>query len=143
MIFDRELTRAILDTPSEAIIATDANGVIHFWNRGAERIFGYASGEAVGEPLDIIIPEHLRKRHWDGYRRVMQAGESHYGRGDVLSVRAIRKDRTPISVEFSIVLLKDADGHVDGMAAILRDVTKLYDEMRALMARMHAAGALP
>lgn len=143
MVFDKILTQAILGTASEAIIATDQDGVIHFWNHGAERIFGYASSEAVGESLDIIIPEPLRQRHWDGYRRVMQTGESHYGRGDLLSVPAIRKDGTRISVEFSIVPLKNHEGRVDGMAAIMRDVTKRFDEMRALKAELAATRPAP
>lgn len=143
MVFDKILTEAILGTASEAIIATDQDGAIHFWNQGAERIFGYASSEAVGESLDIIIPPDLRQRHWAGYRRVMQTGESHYGRGDLLLVPAIRKDGARISIEFSIVPLKNHDGRVDGMAAIMRDVTKRYDEMRTLKAQLARTGLAP
>jgi len=136
MIFDTILTKAILGTTSDAIIAADADGAIHFWNQGAERIFGYTSDEAVGESLDIIVPEHLRERHWAGYRRVMQSGESHYGRGDLLSVPAIRKDGAHISVEFSIIPLKNHEGRVDGMAAIMRDVTNRVEELRWLKAQL-------
>lgn len=143
MIFDKILTRAILGTGSEAIIASDQDGVIHFWNQGAERIFGYAASEAVGQSLDLIIPPELRQRHWDGYRRVMQTGESQYGRGDLLLVPAIRKDGKRISVEFSIVPLKNHEGRVDGMAAIMRDVTKRHDEMSALKAQVARTGAAP
>ncbi len=143
MIFDKILTRAILGTGSEAIIASDQDGVIHFWNQGAERIFGYAASEAVGQSLNLIIPPELRQRHWDGYRRVMQTGESQYGRGDLLLVPAIRKDGKRISVEFSIVPLKNHEGRVDGMAAIMRDVTKRHDEMSALKAQVARTGAAP
>ncbi|MFL9943240.1 PAS domain-containing protein [Paraburkholderia graminis] len=143
MIFDKILTRAILGTGSEAIIASDQDGVIHFWNQGAERIFGYAASEAVGQSLDLIIPPELRQRHWDGYRRVMQTGESQYGRSDLLLVPAIRKDGKRISVEFSIVPLKNHEGRVDGMAAIMRDVTKRHDEMSALKAQVARTGAAP
>ena len=59
------LARALLGTSSDAIIAADKDGVVRFWNPGAERIFGYTSEDAVGQSLDIIIPERLRKRHWD------------------------------------------------------------------------------
>lgn len=143
MVFDKLLTQAILGTGSEAIIASDQDGVIHFWNQGAERIFGYAPSEAVGQSLDIIVPPDFRERHWDGYHRVMQTGESHYDRGDLLSVRAIRKDGTRIWVEFSIVPLKNHDGRVDGMAAIMRDVTKQHDEMRELKALLARTGTAP
>jgi PAS domain S-box-containing protein len=81
-----------------------------------------------------IVPPDFRQRHWDGYRRVMQTGVSHYDRGDQLTVRAMRKDGTRIAVEFSIVPLKNHEGRVDGMAAILRDVTKRHEEMRVLKA---------
>lgn len=85
------LAEAILSTRSDAIITTDRNGIIDFWNPGAERIFGYARDDAVGRSLDLIIPERLRQRHWDGYRRIMESGKNRYGEGDVLSVPALHK----------------------------------------------------
>ena len=118
------LARALLGTNSDAIIAADKDGVVRFWNPGAERIFGYTSEDAVGQSLDIIIPERLRKRHWDGYRQVMEGGESRYGHGDILAVPGIRKDGGGISVEFTIVPLTDEAGRLNGVAAIMRDVTK-------------------
>ena len=96
------LSDAILDAPTDSIIACDRDGIIRFWNPGAERLFGYSSAEAVGRSLDLIIPERLRQRHWDGYRRVMTTGETRYGTGDVLSVPAARKDGAAVSVEFTI-----------------------------------------
>lgn len=129
---DAQLACALLEAAADAIIATDRGGVIRFWNPGAARIFGFAPGEAMGQSLDLIIPENLRARHWDGYHAVMRTGESRYGRGDLLSVPALRKDGGRISVEFTIVPLKDAQGRMDGMAAILRDVTARFEEMRAL-----------
>jgi len=132
MNFQDMLARAVLSTSGDAIVASDDNGVVRFWNRGAERIFGYTSGDAVGQSLDIIIPEPLRNRHWAGYRRVMATGESRYGHGDVLAVPAIRKDGVRISIEFTIVPLHDAGGKMVGMGAIMRDVTKRFEELRAL-----------
>lgn len=132
MNFSGTLAEALLSTISDAIIATDREGIIRFWNPGAERIFGYTSGAAVGQSLDIIIPERLRRRHWDGYHRVMKTGESRYGRGDVLAVPGMTKDGARISVEFTIVPLKDGTGEMTGMAAIMRDVTKRFEETRAM-----------
>ncbi len=132
MNFPATLAKAILSTSGDAIVASDDKGIVRFWNRGAERIFGYTSGDAVGQSLDIIIPEPLRDRHWAGYRQVMASGESRYGHGDILAVPAIRKDGTRISVEFTIVPLRDADGKMTGMAAIMRDVTKRFEELRTL-----------
>lgn len=132
MNFQDALAKAILSTSGDAIVAADGEGVVRFWNRGAERIFGYTSGDAVGQSLDIIIPEPLRDRHWQGYREVMITGESRYGHGDILAVPGIRKDGTRISLEFTIVALHGADGKMSGMAAIMRDTSKRFEELRAL-----------
>jgi PAS domain S-box-containing protein len=130
--FTALLADAILATSADAILATDPQGIIRFWNPGAVRIFGFAEGEAVGASLDLIIPERLRKRHWDGWERVMATGATRYGDGDLLAVPAIAKDGRQISVEFTIVLLRGPDGQVAGMAAILRDVTARFEETRRL-----------
>ena len=122
----------ILNTTSDAILATDREGVIRFWNRGAARIFGFTAEQAIGASLDLIIPERLRKRHWDGHERVMATGETRYGAGDVLAVPAIAKGGRQISVEFTIILLQDSEQRVSGMAAILRDVTARFEELRQL-----------
>jgi PAS domain S-box-containing protein len=132
------LADAVLSTRSDAIVAADRDGVIRFWNPGAERIFGHAASEAIGRSLDLIIPERLRQRHWDGYRRVMQTGSSRYGEHDVLSVPALRKDGKTISVEFSIVPLKNESGQMLGLAALMRDVTARFDEMRQLRRTLSA-----
>ena len=128
----QSLIEAILGTASDAIIASDADGRIIFWNPGATRIFGVTSQEAVGRTLDLIIPETLRERHWVGYTRVMTTGESHYGQGDLLSVPGLTKDGRLISVEFTVVLLHDDVRRPAGTAAILRDVTKRFEEIREL-----------
>jgi PAS domain S-box-containing protein len=130
------LANAVLSTSSDAIVAADKNGVIRFWNPGAERIFGHATGDAVGRSLDIIIPERLRQRHWDGYDHVIKTGETRYGHGDILAVPAIRKDGATISIEFTIVPLKDATNNLTGFAAIMRDVTRRFEETRALKRKL-------
>src|SRR5262249_28160193 len=108
-------------------------------NAGAERIFGYAAAEALGQSLDLIIPERLRARHWEGFRRVMQTGKSRYDAGDLLAVPAQRKGGTRISVEFTIVPLRDDAGRMLGMAAIRRDVTERFNELKALKEQLAAA----
>ena len=123
---------ALLDSESDAIVATDRDGAIVLWNPGAVRIFGYTAEEAVGRSLDLIIPENLRARHWEGYRQVMATGTSRYGRGDVLAVPGLVKGGGRISLEFTIAMLHGADGRPIGIAALMRDVTKRFEEMRAL-----------
>ncbi len=130
------LSEAILSARSDAVIAADRNGIIGFWIPGAERIFGYPRDEAIGRSLDLIIPERLRQRHWGGYRRTMESGRSHYGEGDVLSVPALHKNGTTLSVEFTTITLKDGSGVMIGMAAIMREVTKRFEEVRTLKRRL-------
>ena len=113
--------------------------MIRFWNPGAERIFGYSASEAEGQSLDLIVPERQRARHWAGYREVMSSGQSRYGQGDLLAVPSLRKDDTRISMEFTIIPLTDAHSRMEGMAAIMRDVTKRFEEVRALRQRLAAA----
>ncbi len=126
------VAQALLGTQADAIVATDRHGAIQFWNPGAERIFGFRADNAVGQSLDIIIPENLRERHWEGWARVVETGQSRYGASEVLSVPAMTADGRRISVEFTIVVLWDNDNNVDGIAAILRDVTPRFEELRGL-----------
>ena len=134
------LAQAILATKSDAILVADRDGTICFWNPGAVRIFGFVAEEAVGRSLDLIIPESLRVRHWSGYERVMTSGETRYGSGDLLSVPAITKDGRRISVEFTIIMLRDDTDTVMGMAAILRDVSPRFEELRTLRRQLTELG---
>lgn len=119
----------------DAVIYADRDGVIRLWNSGAERIFGWSAEEAAGESLDIIVPEKHRKPHWRGWYRVMDTGLTRYG-ADPLAVPGLRKDGSIVSLEFSITMLKDSGGGIEGIAAILRDVTKRWNRERALQKRV-------
>jgi len=130
------IAQSLLVTRSDAIIAADPNGIICFWNPGAERIFGYLRSDAIGRSLDLIVPERLRQRHWEGYRATIATGKSRYGEGEVLSVPALHKDGTTVSVEFTIMPLKNESGAMICMAAIMRDVSKRFEEMRTLKRRL-------
>ena len=132
------LGEALLHSASDAIIATDRDGRITFWNPGAERIFGFMAAEAVGQSLDLIIPENLRARHWSGFRHTMETGMSRYGHGDLLSVPGLTNG-VRISVEFTILLLRDGTQAVTGTVAVLRDVTKRFEEVRELKRRLAGA----
>jgi PAS domain S-box-containing protein len=126
------LAQAVLHGASEAIVVSDRDGIISFWNPGAARMFGFSVEEAMGRSLDIIIPERLRPRHWQGYREVMDGRPSRYAAGELLSVPALRKDGTQISVEFTIAPLHGQSGDVVALAAVMRDVTARFEELKTL-----------
>jgi PAS domain S-box-containing protein len=134
------LADALLQSAGDAIIATDTEGTILLWNAGATRIFGHSADEAIGQSLDLIIPENQRARHWAGYNEVMRTGKSRYAEGAMLAVPALRKDGKRISLEFTIVPLKDVSGTMQGMVAVLRDVTARFEELRDLRKRVAASG---
>lgn len=128
---DRFYRTLVRETP-DAIVYANAQGIITFWNKGAERLFGFSEPEALGQSLDIIIPENLRKRHWDGFTETMRTGKTRFGSGDVLAVPALRKDGTHISIEFTILPFPNRTGRILGVAAILRDVTQRFEELKRL-----------
>ena len=119
----------------DAIIVADPEGVIRLWNPAAERIFGFIAGEAVGQSLDLIIPERFRARHWTGYREVMRTGRTRYG-SDVLRVPAVHKDGRRLSIAFTVALLSAPDGRIRGIGAIVRDETARWEEEQTLRRRL-------
>jgi PAS domain S-box-containing protein len=134
---EAELARWLMAETPDAVIFADREGRVRLWNRGAEELFGYTAAEALGQSLDLIIPEHLRARHWEGYQRVMATGATRYGR-QLLAVPGRGKDGRRLSLEFTLALLRDAGGTVLGAGAIIRDVTARWEELRALRDRLAA-----
>ena len=131
------LCRRIVAESRDAIIFADKDGLIRLWNAGAEAMFGYRAAEMEGQGLDRIIPEALRARHNEGFRRVMAKGESRYA-ADLLAVPGLRKDGSRISLEFTITLVKDDGGEVLGAAAIIRDVSVRWQRDQELKKRLAA-----
>jgi PAS domain S-box-containing protein len=129
------LEERIVQNAPDAIIVADATGKITRWNAGAERLFGLSAAEALAQPLDIIIPEAQRRRHWEGYREVMRTGVTKYGT-QLLRVPAIRKDGSRFSIAFTVGLLKDAAGSVEGIFAIVRDDSERWETEKALRKRI-------
>lgn len=125
----------LVDAVGDAIVVSDAQGLITLWNPGAARMFGFTDAEALGQSLDIIIPEKQRERHWDGYEKTMKSGVTRYG-NDVLRVPAINKAGEPMSISFTVGLLFNADGTVGSIAAVMRDETRKFLQDKALRQRM-------
>jgi PAS domain S-box-containing protein len=136
---DSLLKQLVNDSP-DAILISDLEGIIRFWNSGAEQMFGHSSAEAVGQSLDLIIPDNLRARHWDGYRQVMASGETKYKTG-LLSAPGVRKDGSRVSLEFSMILLNDGIGCMRGCASIMRDVTERWKKEKELKERLNSCEA--
>ncbi len=129
------LAARIVEGSSDAILFTDRRGVIRLWSGGAERIFGWTAAEAVGASMDLIIPERLRPRHWEHWDRVMETGVTRYAT-DTLAVPALRKDGAPLSIDFTIQLVRDDAGTILGPAAIMRDVTSRFAREKELRAKV-------
>jgi len=129
------LCRTIVEASSDAIIFADRGGLIRLWNRGAELVFGYSAAEAVGQSLDIIIPERLRRAHWNAFDQSVETGRTkHTDR--VLTTRAVHKSGDKLYVDLSFGLARDASGIPQGAFAVGRDCTARYLAERAMKARV-------
>ncbi|QWV93904.1 PAS domain S-box protein [Geomonas oryzisoli] len=134
-IDQQELYRQLVQNCNDAIIFSDRDGLIRLWNKGAEEMLGFTAEEALGQSLDIFIPENQRPRHWEGYYRVMETGTTRYAT-ELLAAPALKKDGSRISTEFSMTIIRDAEGKVAGTVAVMRDVTARWQKEKALRARL-------
>ncbi len=130
--------KALVTAISDAVMVCDASGLITLWNPACERMFGFSEGEALGQSLDMIIPERQQQRHWDGYHQTMKTGVTKYGH-DLLKVPAAHKDGRSLSIAFTVSLLHAPDGSVSGIAAVVRDETARFKEERELRKRLNEA----
>jgi PAS domain S-box-containing protein len=131
------LSHQIVTHTQEAIIFADRDGRIQFWNVGAETLFGYSAAEVIGKSLEVIIPERLQARHQEGYRQVMATGDTQYSQ-KLLAVPAMHKDGTRLSIEFTVVLIRDITDDLLGVAAIIRDVTARWQREKDMQTRLAA-----
>ncbi len=125
------LGAALLRGP-DAVIFADRAGLIGFWNEAATQLFGFTAEEALGRSLDIIIPQRLRQRHWAGYHAMMAGVPGRHGAAAMLSVPAVTKAGTPLSIQFTVTPVAGADGALLGIVALLRDVTATWQELKRL-----------
>ena len=132
----------LVSAVGDAIVVCDASGAITLWNPAAEYMFGFTESEALGHSLDMIIPERLRQRHWDGYHKTMETGITRYGH-DVLRVPATHKDGRAMSISFTVGMLYSVDQKVTGIAAVIRDETAKFNEDRVLRKRLAELEARP
>ena len=131
---DLDLTQLVAGA-GDAIMVCDAQGAIVLWNPACERVFGFTEAEALGQSLDMIIPQRQRGRHWEGYHKTMATGITKYG-ADVLRVPALHKDGHTLSIAFTVSMIYSDDHKVTGIASIVRDESKRFSEERELRKRL-------
>ncbi|MBV8698392.1 PAS domain S-box protein [Bradyrhizobium sp.] len=120
----------ILDAVADALIYADRSGVIQRWNSASQRLFGYSADDALGQKLDLIVPEHLRSAHWSGFDAAITSGTMKLAGRPTLT-RAAHKDGRKLYIEMTFALVKGADGAVKGSVAMARDVTERVERERA------------
>jgi PAS domain S-box-containing protein len=131
-----DVYRRIVEQTTDAIIFANREGLIQIWNQGAESVFGFPVEEVLGKSLDVIIPEELRKRHWEGYSKAIVEGRTRTG-DRVMATRALHKVGSRLYVDMSFAVIVDESGHAEGALAIGRNITERYLAEKAL--RKHVA----
>jgi PAS domain S-box-containing protein len=126
---------ALVSAIGDAVVVSDRQGKVIVWNPAAERMFGFTEAEALGQSMDMIIPERLRKRHWEGFDKSMETGTTRYGH-DVLRVPAVDKAGRAMSIAFTVAMLFGPDGQVSAIASVIRDESSRFAEDRALRKRV-------
>jgi len=127
---DEATARAIVESIADAVIFADPQGVIRAWNPGATAVFGFSADEAIGQSLDLIIPERLRAAHWTGFDRAMASGALRLA-GRATLTRGIHKTGGRLYVEMSFAVVRSATGALLGAVAVARDVTAAQEARRA------------
>ena len=127
------LAERIVDSAGDAVIFADQTGTIRRFNRAAEALFGFSAADALGQSLDLIVPEHLRGPHWRGFDAAMKSGALKL-EGKPTLTRALHKSGRKLYIEMTFALVRDAEGTVLGSVAMARDVTERVERERAAKA---------
>ena len=130
-----QLAQNIVEQANDSIVFADPQGTIRLWNAGAEAMWGYTVTEAVGQRLDLIVPERFRADHWAGYESAMVHGQTKNGY-QLLPTRSMRKDGVGIYLEMALTIIRDGANQVIGALAIARDITERRAQERAQRDRM-------
>jgi PAS domain S-box-containing protein len=130
-----ELERLLINQAPDANIFADLDGIIREWNPAAERIFGHSAMEAIGQSLDLIVPDRFREAHWTGYKRALSEGTTKYS-GQALPTRSVRKNGDTIYVELTFAIIHDLNGVVVGALANARDITERWSHEREQRKRL-------
>jgi PAS domain S-box-containing protein len=129
------IAASIVEQAPDAVIFAGTDGLIQVWNTAATEMFGFPAAEAMGQSLDIIIPENFREQHWTGYDRALAAGDTKY-RGQAMPTKALKSDGSTFYVELSFAIIKDESGTVIGALAHARDITERFERDRTSRRRL-------
>jgi len=133
------LLSAIVESSDDAIISKDLNGVITSWNKGAERLFGYTAGEAIGKSIAMLIPTERLGEEPEILAR-LRRGE----RMEHFQTIRVRKDGSRMNISLTVSPVKDADGRIVGASKVARDITELVrqeEDLQAANAALQRANA--
>lgn len=136
------LSQDVLRSMPEALIFSDLEGIIRMWNPGAQTVFGFSAAEAVGQSLDLIIPERLRKAHWEGFHKAATRGGTVPGRTSLIT-RSLHRSGEQIYVDMSFAMVKNQTGQMLGSMAVARDATARFLEEKSLRRQLAELTATP
>ena len=120
-----ELANWLVEQSPDATIYSDKEGHIRVWNAAAEKMFGFSVEQALGQSLDLIIPERLRRMHWRGFDAAIAAGVTKHS-GKPMATKALRADGSEFYTEMGFALVFNDQGEVVGTVAQARDITDRY-----------------
>lgn len=129
------LAELLVEQSPDAVVFAGTDGMIQVWNAAAAAMFGYTAAEAMGQSLDIIIPESFREAHWKGFDRALEAGDTKY-RGKALPTKANKANGETFYVELSFAIVHDEEGAVIGALAHARDITERFEQDRTTRRRL-------
>ena len=121
---EQAIAQAALAPGPHAVVSADREGIIRDWNETAEHIFGHSAGQAIGQTLDLIVPEEERANHWRNFRRVMATGLLNYRPDHVLDVEGLRRDGTRVRLDVALIAIADEAGCLVGITAIMREADR-------------------
>lgn len=124
------LAESVLLQMAEAVIYSNRQGIIEIWNPAAAAMFGHSADQALGQSLDLIIPERLRAAHWRGFEAAMQSGRTRL-KGQATTTRALHRSGETRYVDMSFALVCDEHGQAIGSVAVARDATERILQAKA------------
>ena len=121
---EQAIAQAALAPGPHAVVSADREGIIRDWNETAEHIFGHSAGQAIGQTLDLVVPEEERANHWRNFRCVMATGLLNYRPDHVLDVEGLRRDGTRVMLDVALIAILDEAGRLVGITAIMREADR-------------------